>query len=67
MPWAPDTSHTPGPLAGSTANSTGLPDPPPLAATVADWATWPRSGAVNPIDWGMPVTTTTGPTCGARW
>ncbi len=39
--------QTPVPLLGSTLKVTGLPDPPPVAVSAADWPTVPGPGAVN--------------------
>jgi hypothetical protein len=47
----PDTVHTPGSLEGSTENTTGLPDPPPVADKVADPPTKADVGGVKEIDW----------------
>ncbi len=51
VPLAPDTLHTPAPLE-TTVNTTGLPDPPPVADKLADPPTDPDTGAVNEIAWG---------------
>ena len=60
-PFVPDTVHTPDPDDGSTENTTGFPDPPPVAVSVADPPTLPVAGAVKLIDcdamltvWVMP-------------
>jgi hypothetical protein len=50
---APDTVHTPGLL---PENTTGLPERPPEADKVAEPPTVPGAGAVNEIDWGIPLT-----------
>ena len=47
----PDTVHTPGPLEGSTENTTGLPEPPPVADKAAEPPAVPEAGAVKEIDW----------------
>ena len=47
----PDTVHTPGPPEGSTENTTGLPDPPPVADKPAEPPAVPDAGAVKEIDW----------------
>jgi hypothetical protein len=52
----PDTVHTPGPLERSTENTTGLPEPPPVARKTAEDHTAPDIGAVKAIDWGIPLT-----------
>ena len=48
----PDTVHTPGPLARSTENTTGLLEPPPVAGRVAEPPAGAEAGAVKEIDWG---------------
>ena len=48
----PDTRHT-RPLAGATENTTGLPEPPPMADKPAEDHTAPDDGAVKEIDWGI--------------
>jgi hypothetical protein len=47
----PDTTHTPGSLAGSTENTTGLPERPPVADRCAEPPAVPAAGAVKEIDW----------------
>jgi hypothetical protein len=39
-PSVPDTLHTPDPLVGSTENTTGLPDAPPVADSVVEGTEW---------------------------
>ena len=46
----PDTVHTPA-AGGVTENTTGLPEPPPVADNVAEPPAVPGTGAVNEIDW----------------
>ena len=43
--------HTPGPLTRSTENTTGLPEPPPLADRAAEPPAGAEAGAVKVIDW----------------
>ena len=45
--------HTPGLL---VENTTGFPEPPPEADKVAEPPAVPEAGAVNEIDWGIPLT-----------
>ncbi len=52
----PDTRHARGPLAGSTENTTGLPEPPPVADKAAEDPTDSGGGAVKEIDWGILLT-----------
>ena len=47
----PDTVHTPGPPEPSTENTTGLPEPPPVADNAAEPPGVPDAGGVNEIDW----------------
>ncbi len=47
----PVTVHTPGSLAGSTENTTGLPEPPPVADRIAEPPAVAEAGAVKEIDW----------------
>ena len=47
----PDTVHTPGPLAGSTENTTGSPEPPPAADKAAEPPAIPDAGTAKEIDW----------------
>src|SRR5260370_337306 len=47
----PDTGHTRRPLAGSTENTTGLPEPPPVADKAAEPPAAPAAGAVQEINW----------------
>jgi hypothetical protein len=47
----PDTRHTPGPLAASTENRTGLPEPPPAADKDDEPAAAPAAGPAKEIDW----------------
>jgi hypothetical protein len=54
----PDTAHTPDP---SAENTTGLPEPPPVAVKVPEPPTVPVAGAANEIDWGS------APTLIVRW
>ena len=62
----PDTLHTPvSPEA--TVNTTGLPDPPPVADKVADPPTDPEAGAVKEIACGAAPTVILCWTCGAAW
>ena len=48
--------HTNGPLERSTENTTGLPEPPPMADRPARDHTAPDGGAKKEIDWGIPLT-----------
>src|SRR5580658_183282 len=48
----PDRKHTPGPLDEATENTTGLPEPPPVADRCAEPRTFPAAGAVKEIDCG---------------
>ena len=43
------TLHTPDPLAGSTVKTTGLPEPPPLADSVAEVPVKPKLGPLKVI------------------
>ena len=52
----PVTLHTPAPLAGSTEKTTGLPDPPPVADSVADCPAMPSVGGVKVIACGIAIT-----------
>ena len=52
----PLTLHTPAPLAGSTEKTTGLPDPPPVADSVADCPAMPSVGGVKVIACGIAIT-----------
>ena len=65
-PLAPDTLHTPVPLE-ATVNTTGFPDPPPVADNVADPPTDPEAGAVNEIVCGAALTVIVCWTWGAAW
>ena len=47
----PDTVHAPEP-----ENTTGLPEPPPVADNCAEPRTVPGAGAVKEIDWGIALT-----------
>ena len=47
----PDTVHTPGPPEESTENTTGLPEPPPVAGNSAEPPAIPDAGGVKEIDW----------------
>ena len=58
----PDTVHT---LEPATENTTGLPEPPPVADNPAESPTVPEAGAVNEIDWGISVTVIVRRTWGA--
>ncbi len=51
---SPDTVQTPGPLPGSTENTTGLPEPPPVADRCAEPPGACDAGAVKEIDWAVP-------------
>jgi hypothetical protein len=53
---APETVHTPGPLEEATENTTGLPEPPPVADRCAEPPTIPDAGAVKEIDCGSLLT-----------
>jgi len=66
VPLAPDTLHTPAPLE-ATVNTTGLPDPPPVADKAADPPTDPDAGAVNEIAWGAASTVIVRWISGAGW
>jgi hypothetical protein len=66
VPLAPDTLHTPAPLE-ATVNTTGLPDPPPVADKAADPPTDPDAGAVNEIAWGAASTVIACWASGAGW
>ena len=46
---APDSVHAPVLLAGSTLNTTGFPDPPPVADKLTELPTVPVAGALNVI------------------
>ena len=52
----PDTVHTPGPLEAPTENTTGLPEPPPVANKFAEDCATPNGGAVKEIDCDIPLT-----------
>jgi len=52
-PSIPDTLHTPCPLVGSTVNTTGLPEAPPVALRVSDPPTAPDAGPVKLIVWSI--------------
>ena len=67
VPLEPDTLHTPVPLEESTENTTGLPDPPPVADRSADPSTEPAAGAVMVIDWAMAFTVIVCWAWGAGW
>ncbi len=43
--------HTCGPLEASTENTTGLPEPPPVADKAAEPPAVPDAGAVKEINW----------------
>ena len=43
--------HTPGPLDGSTRNTTGLPDPPPVADKADEPPAAPGAGAAKEMAW----------------
>ena len=47
----PDTVHAPGPLEGSTVNTTGLPEPPPVADRAAEPPAAAEAGTAKVIDW----------------
>ena len=47
----PDTVHAPGVLAGSTENTTGLPDPPPMAARGSEPPADPAPRVPKRIAW----------------
>ena len=47
----PDTVHTLAPLDEATENTTGLPEPPPVADRCAEPPAIPDAGAVKEIDW----------------
>jgi hypothetical protein len=66
VPLAPDTLHT-AVLLEATVNTTGLPDPPPVADNVADPPTGPDTGAVNEIAWGAALTVIVRWISGAAW
>ena len=61
----PDTVHTPGPLDEATENTTGLPEPPPVADKRAEPPTIPDAGAVKEIACGSLLTEIVRWTCGA--
>ena len=67
LPLVPDTLHTPVPLVESTENTTGLPDPPPVADKVAGTPTVPVAGAVNEITWVLAFTVIACWAWGAAW
>jgi hypothetical protein len=52
----PDTVHTLAPLDEATENTTGLPEPPPVADKCAEDSTVPVGGAVKEIDCGSLLT-----------
>ncbi len=64
-PLAPDTVQTPVPLLGSTVKVTGLPDPPPVAVSVADCPAMPEPGAVKVMTCAPALTVMVCWTCGA--
>jgi len=49
----PDTVHAPGVLEASTENTTGLPEPPPVAHRFAEDCGAPDGGGVKEIDCGL--------------
>ena len=59
VPFVPETVHTPESEDWSTVNTTGLPDPPPVALSVSEPPTVPEAGAVKLIVWaaGPPALT----------
>ena len=61
----PDTWHTDELVLRSTENTTGLPDPPPLADKPAEETVVPDCGAVKVIDWDSLVTMIVRSTVGA--
>ena len=65
VPLVPDTEHTPAAVEGSTVKTTGLPEPPPVAARVPVVPTVPADGGGKVIDWVAGATVTFCSTCGA--
>ena len=65
MPFVPDTVHTPDPDVESTENTTGLPEPPPVALSVSEPPTVPVAGAVKLIVCAAWPTVMVWVTCGA--
>ena len=56
VPLVPDTVQTPAPLAGSAVKTTGLPEAPPVAVSVADWPAMPGPGLAKVMAWAAAVT-----------